>query len=230
MYSPMILPGPELTLKSLDKVIKSDEFFMEVFVTIKRFFIGMLSSFLVGSIVGILMGINEKLKNLLEPLVYLVQSIPPILFMTLAMIWFGLDGQATIFIVFIASVSVLAINVKEGFDNIDPKLIEMANIFNFSKSEMISNVILPSLKTYFKSGLIVMTGLGWKLVMMGEVLSSGTGLGAQITDARFNLETDKVFAWGIIIIILCFLSQKLVNLLFEFKNVESKYVVKNKSN
>lgn len=217
-YSPLVLPGPILTLKSLLTLIQSDRFLLEIFATLKNLFIGLFASVIVGSILGILIGINQRLSNLFEPLIYLIQAIPPILFMTLAMIWFGLDGQATIFIVFIASVSILVINIKEGFESIDPKLIEMAKIFGFSKLKTIVEVIIPSLKTYFKSGLIIIMGLGWKLVLMGEFLSSGTGIGAQITDARLNLETNMVFAWGITIIALCSLSQKLIAIAFDYKD------------
>lgn len=61
--------------------------------------------------------------------------------------------------------------------------------FQFSKSKMIMEIIIPSLKAYFKTGLITVFSFGWKLVVMGEVLSASTGLGARITDARMNLET-----------------------------------------
>jgi NitT/TauT family transport system permease protein len=67
----------------------------------------------------------------------------------------------------------------------------------------------------FKSGFIVLMGLGWKVAVMGEVLCSGSGLGSQISDARVNLETDKVFAWGITVIVLCYLSQKVLTLIFK---------------
>lgn len=77
--------------------------------------------------------------------------------------------------------------------------MEMGELFNFSKWEMLTEIILPSLKAYFKSGLIVVMGLGWKLAVMGEVLGSGSGLGSQIADARINLETNKVFAWGVVV-------------------------------
>lgn len=166
---------------------------------------------------GIIMGANQKLKNLFEPIVYLIQAVPPILYMTLAMIWFGLNGRATIFIVFIGSAPVMAVTIKEGFENIDPRLIEMGKAFKFSPTETIREIILPSLSAYFKAGLITVFSFGWKLVVMGEVLSASTGLGAQITDARMNLETHMVFAWGIVVIVLCFLFQKITAKIFEFK-------------
>lgn len=217
LYSPLVLPGPVLTLQSLSKIIQSGKLWTEVFVTLQRLVIALLVAISAGSILGILMGANQKLKHLFEPVVYLIQAVPPILYMTLAMIWFGLNGSATIFIVFIGSAPVMAVTIKEGFENIDPKLMEMGRAFKFSKSETIREITLPSLTAYFKAGLITVFSFSWKLVVMGEVLSASTGLGAQITDARMNLETNMVFAWGIIVVLLCFLFQKITATIFEFK-------------
>ena len=217
IYTPLVLPSPLLTAKSLLKILQSKCFFLELFSTLQRLLIGLITSIIIGSLFGIVMGCSKKIKHLLEPLVYLVQATPPILYMTLAMLWFGLNGRATIFIVFIGSAPVMAVNIAEGFENIDVKLIEMGKAFQFSRSKMIMEIIIPSLKAYFKTGLITVFSFGWKLVVMGEVLSASTGLGAQITDARMNLETNMVFAWGIIVIFLCFLFQKITAKLFEFK-------------
>jgi NitT/TauT family transport system permease protein len=226
--SPMVLPSPKLTLKALIYIIQSDRFCTEVLVTSQRFLIGVFGSIVMGSILGILMGSSKLVKRFVEPLIYFIQATPPILYMTLAMIWFGLDGRATIFIIFLASIPIMAINIKEGFDNIDKQLIEMGNIFKFTKFEMITEIVLPSLRSYFKSGIDIVIGYGWKLVIMGEVLSSNSGLGSQITDARMNIETDKVFAWGFIVILLCFLSQKIISITTDIKILWRKsYDIKN---
>lgn len=217
LYTPLVLPGPALTIKALIKILQSQRFFTELFATLYRLLVGLITSILIGSIFGILMGWSKRIKDLFQPLVYIIQAIPPILYMTLAMLWFGLNGSATIFIVFIGSAPVMAVNILEGFENIDPKLIEMGKAFKFSRSKMIADIVAPSLNAYFKTGLITVFSFGWKLVVMGEVLSASTGLGAQITDARMNLETNMVFAWGIIVVLLCFLFQNLTSKLFEIK-------------
>ena len=210
-YPPLILPGPVLTLRSLLTIIQRGKLWSEVFVTLQRRVIALLISISVGTVFGILMGGNKKLKELLEPIVYIVQAVPPILYMTIAMIWFGLNGRATIFIVFIGSAPVMTVTI------IDSKLIEMGKAFKFTHREIITEIVLPSLSAYFKAGLITVFSFAWKLVVMGEVLSASTGLGSQITDARVNLETNMVFAWGIIVVLLCFLFQKLTATLFELK-------------
>ena len=210
-YSPVILPSPWLTLQTLISSAGSSSFYRALGISALRLLAGLGFSVVLGLTVGILMGVSRTMKVLLNPVVYLLQSTPPILFLTLAMIWFGLSGKATIFIVAVVSFPVLAVSLYEGFNNIDRKLIEMAGIFRFSKGKILTEIILPSLTTYVKSGMIIMLGLSWKLLIMSEVLSAGSGIGAQLTDARMNLETEKVFAWGLIVIILCILSQKSIS-------------------
>lgn len=231
IYSPIILPGPILTLKSTCNIIRDVSFLKDVLITLERLFIGLFGAVLLGSILGLIIGANKRISNLFEPIFHIIQATPPISWLVLAMIWFGLDGEATVFIVFIASIPILIINIVEGFENIDSKLIEMGNIFNFSRKQMLFEITIPSLKSYFKSGITIAAGLAWKLVIMGEVLSSSTGIGAQITNARLNIETGKVLAWTIIVILLGYLSQRLIDSVFNFRSKGKKnYGFTNKQN
>ncbi|MCT4618309.1 MAG: ABC transporter permease [Marinisporobacter sp.] len=218
IYSPIILPGPIQTLEATRDVLSDMNFLSHVLITLKRLFVGLLGAVLLGSILGLAIGEYKRIKNLFEPVFHIIQATPPISWLALGMIWFGLDGQATVFIVFIASIPIMIINIVEGFENIDPKLIEMARVFHFSKKDRLFEITLPSLHSYFKSGITIAVGLGWKLVIMGEVLSASTGIGAEITNARLNIETGKVLGWTIIVIFLGGLSQKLIDFVFDFRN------------
>ena len=221
-YPPVVLPGPVATAEAFLRLFTTDRFLSDILVSTYRLIVGITGAVVIGCTLGILMGISRGPRQLIEPLIYFIQGIPPILYMTLAMIWFGLNGRATIFIVFIVSMPVMAVNIEEGFQNIDPKLMEMGENFKFSRTEILKSIVLPSLKSYFKSGFIIVAGLGWKLVVMGEFLSASTGLGARITDARVNLETEKVFAWGLVIIVLCLLSQKAASVTFPLPKKKRK--------
>lgn len=210
VYNPIVLPTPRATFYEFYQIITHDSFWMQVFITLNRLISGLLLAIVFGVATGIVIGSNEKLRQLFEPVFQIVQSTPPISWLVLAMIWFGLDGQAVVFIVFVACLPILIVNVLEGFKNIDMKLVEMGYIYKLSKRKMVTEITLPSLVSYIKSGIIIAVGLGWKLVIMGEVLSTSDGIGAQITSARLNIDTAKVFAWTFVVIIFGTLSTKLV--------------------
>jgi len=214
IYSPIVLPGPLTTLASTIDVVSSKSFLVEVFITLKRLAIGLMAAITLGSVLGIVIGAHSKARGLFNPVFHILQATPPISWLVLAMVWFGLDGEATVFIVFMASLPIMIINILDGFEKIDERLIEMGKSFNVNDVEIYLNIVLPSLKTYFKSGITVIVGLGWKIVIMGEVLSSSTGIGAQITNARLNIDTSRVLAWTIVVILLAYFMQVFIDCLF----------------
>ncbi len=222
-YPSIIFPSPEETFKSFLVLIEKGFVITNIIVTLKKLILAQILAVTIGCLFGIIMGIYKNVANFVEPVIYILQSIPPILYMTLAMIWFGLNGKATIFIVVIGCVPIMTVTIEEGFNNIDKKLIEMGHAFKFSKTQNLMQIVFPSLIPYLKSSLITILGLSWKLVIMGEVLSAGSGIGAQITDARNNLRTDFVFAWGSIVILLSFIFQKIVAKLLDFKPCRKVY-------
>ena len=72
---------------------------------------------------------------------------------------------------------------------------------------------LPSIRPYFNSALEIVIGGGWKLAVMGEVLTTNSGIGGAITSARLNVQPDAIIAWAFLLVAGCFLTQKLLRLL-----------------
>lgn len=227
-YSEIILPSPLKTFKKLFFIASQGSFFSHIGFTVIRMIKGFFWSVYIGSLIGILSGLNKKVKVFFNPFLNVSQSVPPISWLALAMIWFGLEGNATVFIIFIGCFPMIAINIGEGIESIDYKLIEMGKSFNFSRWKILWEIIIPSMKVYFKSVLSSILGVAWKITIMGEVLSSCNGIGAQIAEGRLNIETDTVLAWSLIIIFLCHLSQKITDFLFGYGKLRrKKYVVGN---
>ena len=75
------------------------------------------------------------------------------------------------------------------------------------------HIILPSIYPYFQSALEIVIGNGWKLVVMGEVLTTSTGIGGAITTARLNIESAAIIAWALLLVIFCFATQQLLRLI-----------------
>lgn len=210
----LIFPEPIIVLNYLFSIFTDFNLYVHIFVTLKRLTIGLLGGIMIGSLLGISIRISKICSLIFLRFIYFLQSVPPILFVTIAMVWFGMDGEATIFLIIITTSPIMTIALKEGWDNIDTKLLEVAKSFHLSNREVLWHIILPSLKITFKSTILILISLGWKMAIMGEVFCSGKGIGAQIMEARLNLETYKVFAWGVTTVILCMLLQKLVRLLY----------------
>lgn len=214
IYSPLVVPDIKGVLYALKDIFTSEKLLLEITITIKRLIVALSISIFIGTIIGLLIGFVRSIREILKPVIGLMQSVPPISWIVLAIIWFGLDGKASIFMVIVSTIPVMIINIVEGIRNIDQKLIEMGSLFTFSKVKVLRYIILPSIIPYFKSALKIVVGQGWKVIVMGEVLTTSNGIGGGLTNARLNIETDYVFAWTFIIVALFYITDKLISYMF----------------
>lgn len=228
IYSPIIVPDMKDVLKALVNIITNKELIVNILITAKRLITALIISILIGSFIGILMGCNKKLEMIFTPIINLMQSVPPISWLVLAIIWFGLDGKASIFIAIISTLPLIVVNIVESIKSIDHQLVEMGEIYCFSKKKMITKIIIPSIIPYFQSALQIVIGLGWKIIVMGEVLSTNNGIGGELTNARVNIETEYVFAWTIIIVMLFYITNKVASYIFNNKVKGERYAFKDR--
>ena len=131
----------------------------------------------------------------------------------LALVWFGFNGWPCVFIVAASTIPTVVINLSHGVRGVDPELLEMARLYRFSRRKVLLHVTLPSIRPYFLSALEIVVGGGWKLAVMGEVLTTNSGIGGAITTARLNIQPDAIIAWAFLLVTGCFITQKLVCLL-----------------
>ena len=109
-----------------------------------------------------------------------------------------------------ATVPTVVINLSHGVRGVDRQLLEMACLYRFSRWKTLRHVTLPSIRPYFNSALEIVIGGGWKLAVMGEVLTTNSGIGGAITSARLNVQPDAIIAWSFLLVVGCFLTQKLL--------------------
>ena len=205
LFTPdIMLPGPLLTLRGISGFLQSGEFYTALGYSLIKLVIGIGIAIVIGCGAGLLIGSVPKWHGYAEPIVDMMQSIPPISWLGISMIWFGLTTGPTIFIIVLATTPILFINVYEGFAGIDKKLMQMGQLYKIPRNKILRHIVLPSLKIPFKSGLLVAAGLGWKLTIMGEHLTLAKGLGNLLSQARMNLEMYKVFAISLLIAFLWF--------------------------
>ena len=213
-FPPMVVPPiPNVTAR-LVQIITGKIFMSLVGTTLLRLLAGLGIGVALGSGIGLVFGICKPLEDIFAPFVSIFQTVPPVCWVVLALVWFGFNGKPCVFIVATATIPTMVINLSGGVRSIDPELIEMARMYHFSKRKTIFHVILPSVQPYFRSALEIVIGGGWKLVVMGEVLTTSTGIGGAITTARLNIEPDSIIAWALLLVFFCFLTQILLKLLF----------------
>jgi NitT/TauT family transport system permease protein len=209
-YNPIILPSPEQTFMTIYEMLLSSSFWLTISYSLFRVVSAYLLSFLSGSIIGIIMGLNKKIDKFFSPFISMLQTIPNISWILLAIIWFGLNSKIVIFTIFISILPIFVINSREGINNTSSEYLEMAAVYQLKPLTIFTRIYLYSIKPYLRSAAVITGERAWKIGAMAELLSLDTGIGAGLYWARNNLQTERIFAWTIVLVILGYTSSQLL--------------------
>jgi NitT/TauT family transport system permease protein len=214
-YNPIILPSPEKAFFTIYEMMLTKSFWISLGYSFFRVISGYLLAMIIGTLTGITMGLNQKADQLLRPVVSMLQTVPNISWILLAIIWFGLNSRIVIFTIFISLAPIFVINSAEGIENTSEEFLEMAAVYRLKPLTIFSKIYLYSIKPYLRSAAVITSERAWKIGAMAELLSLDTGIGAGLYWARNNLQTERIFAWTIVLILMGFLSSKLLKSLLK---------------
>lgn len=201
-FPPLVVPTIKMVCISIIKILSSAQLRFQILLTLERLLIALLLGNLIGFVIGYFSGVNEVFRNLVKPVISILQVTPPVALLIIAIMWFGFNGKPAIAIALLSILPTIVISVQEGILNIDPKLVQMGKTFKLSKESIFKDIVLPSISPHITSGWKISLGTACKTIVMGEVLTTSTGIGGNISDARLNLEPETVIAWTIITIII----------------------------
>ncbi|MNX80412.1 Bicarbonate transport system permease protein CmpB [compost metagenome] len=229
LYTEAALPGPTATMTVLKEML-SDPFYdygpndkgigLQLFSSIKT----VLSGFLLGSLIaipiGILIGASTFCKQIFYPIVQLLKPVSPLAWFPIGLVVFKDTGMATIFIVFITSLWSTLINTSFGVASIPQDHKNVAKAFGFSKMRYLTKTLIPYSLPHIITGLRLSISVAWLVIVAGEMLSGGAGIGFFVWDSWNALSLEKVISAIIII--------GIVGLLFDriFTFIENKVAYK----
>lgn len=199
--NPLILPSPIETFWAFIDIYKSGTLFTNLAITIRRTFIGYGSSLIIGFVLAIILNRFKILHIISRPIITVIQTTPPVIWLALAVIWFGMaDNLTPIFLIFIVTLPIIFVNIFEGLQDVDINLIEMAKVYNADRKDIFFDIYVPSLVPYIFSALSIGLAFAWKSTIFAEFLGSNSGVGFALSMANSNLNTDRLFAWSIVLI------------------------------
>lgn len=203
----LILPTPLQVFFELKKIIPSASFWLSFFHTLLRVFIAFSISVIFGCIVGFLSSISEFLKYFFDFPISILRTTPVIAVILLALFWFN-STSVPVFVSVLMTSPIVITAVCSGLSEENINLMPMAQIYNFTKFQIYRYIKFPACKTAFLSALESCFGLSWKVVVAGEVLSIPRyACGSLLQRAQVHLETSKVIAITIILIVVSYLFQ-----------------------
>lgn len=198
----IILPTISSTLEALVKVIKKPEFINILGHSILRSLIGFIISLVIAIVIGILSKFSKFVHDLMVPVVRFLSTTPTIAIIILALIWFS-NEIVPLIVGFIMVFPVLYETVLKSIINVDNKILEMAEVYNVNRFNIVKEIYLPSIFISLGNILSSSIGINLKMVIAGEVLSQPKyAIGSNLQIQKMYLNTPGVFAWIIIILVI----------------------------
>jgi nitrate/nitrite transport system permease protein len=202
------LPGPVATSSVFWELI-SDPFYdygpndkgiaLQLFSSLIRVFSGFAFGSLIAIPVGLLMGANAFCRKTFYPIVQILKPVSPLAWFPIGLVAFQSASNATVFIIFITSLWPTLINTAFGVASIPDDHKNVAKAFGFSKWKYLTKVLIPFSLPHIITGLRLSIAVAWLVIVAGEMLSGGMGIGFFVWDSWNALSLEKVISAILII-------------------------------
>lgn len=191
---PLLLPSPQTVAKTFCALAASGELVVHLQISLQR----VVEEFFIAAILGISMGLALGMSSfafsLLEGILQILRPIPPIAWLPMAILWFGIEEGSKIFIIALGSFFPVFINVLDGVRQTDARFVELAKVFEVPRWKFLVFILWPGTLPYIVAGLRIGLGYAWMCVVAAELSAGMQGIGYFLTDARALLQTDRVLA------------------------------------
>ncbi len=206
----LLLTSPLQTIKALGWMLTTRSYYISIFNSLGRIFIGFCLGVIFGFILGTLSHRFKLLRTLLRPMMLVIKAIPVASFVILALLWFG-SLYLSVFTSFLMVLPVVYVNVLEGYDSTDERILEMARAFRMRAYKRMRYIYLPQLMPFLSSALSLSLGLCWKAGVAAEVIGlPDQSIGSSLYQSKIFLNTPDLFAWTLTILAVSLLFEKLV--------------------
>jgi NitT/TauT family transport system permease protein len=186
---------------------------LHLIASASRVFGGFALAALVAVPLGLLIGRNRVVQQMLDPFLQLMRPIPVTAWLPLSMILFGLGATSAFFLVFLGAFYPILLNTVFGVKSVEPRLFEAASMLGCRGNAQFFRVVLPAALPSIFTGLRLGLGLAWFVIVVGEMTGVPQGLGAVIMDGRTLSRTELVICGMIVIGLAGFVSDRIVVML-----------------
>lgn len=171
---------------------------------------GFFAASILGTVFGIMAGLSMTAARAMRPIITVLLGIPPIAWIVLALLWFGLGGASAVFTVLVTVLPITFAGAMQGTLTLDRGLEDMARTYRTPTLMMLIDVHLPHVLSYLFPAWITALGMAWKITVMGELLSTDDGIGGEMALTRTNLDTAGTMGWILILLAMLLFVEYLI--------------------
>ncbi|SMD11925.1 ABC transporter permease subunit [Rhizobium sp. RU36D] len=200
-YGSFVLPMPAATLNTLFRLVGDPENRLLVLSTGMRALGGFALAAALGTIAGVIAGYNPAVMRLARPQVTVLIGVPPIAWIVLLMIWFGMGAGTVIATAAIAALPLVFVGAAEGIQTRDRALEDMARMAGLSPLARLFKISLRQMLHVLFPSLVMALGTAFKAAVMAELLANAGGIGGALANARSALDVEAALAWILLSVI-----------------------------
>lgn len=200
-----LVPSPHMVLerfmKTFEKPINGHLIFGHIWASLKRVCAALLFSLGIGIPFGIMIGWNRTFNAVFGTLFEFIRPIPPIAWLPLVVMWFGIGEFPKILIVFIGTFTPVVINTATGIRLVEPLYLDVGRMFHADEKKLLTEIALPSALQSVFAGFRTATSGGLMVVLAAEMIGAKAGLGFLITRGQDAFDVPLIMV-GMIVIAL----------------------------
>lgn len=187
-----VLPSPGTVGAAALEEAASGRLVDHLLASARRLVIGFAIGAAIGVLLGLVMGMVQTARAALLPIIEIARPIPPLAWIPLALIWFGIDEASKVFLIALTACFPVLVATMKGVQQIDLTLIRAAESLDVAPSRMLLSVLLPAAMPDIVTGLRLGWTLGITILVGAEMIASTSGLGHLIIDGMNNGRFDRV--------------------------------------
>jgi taurine transport system permease protein len=200
---PLFLPSPQAVFEQfmlyLTGAANDKPLWQHFLASILRVSAAFWLAFITAVPVGIAMGMSRVARGIFDPPIEFYRPLPPLAYLPLIIIWFGIDELPKVLLIFLSCFAPLALAARSGMRSASQEQINAAYSVGATYGQVIRHVILPAALPDILVGMRIAIGFGWTTLVAAEMVAANVGLGQMVLNASNFLRTDIVIM-GIIVI------------------------------
>ncbi|MDQ4109059.1 MAG: ABC transporter permease [Actinomycetota bacterium] len=207
---PYILPSPLEVLREMGEVVARDDFWVNIFATLRHLAIGFTFAFVIGTAIGIAMGRSPYWDGFFRDYVMLTLTTPGLVFALVCVMIFGLLDIGPIVAIVLTSFAHITVNVVEGVRAIPRDLTDMATAYGVDRRTRIRNIVLPAVAPFLFVAIRYGFAIAWKITALTELFGQTDGVGIQIRVEFLFFDIAGVLAWAFFLVGFALVMERLV--------------------
>jgi NitT/TauT family transport system permease protein len=210
-----LLPAPsQVVIAWADWILATDgntqtysgHWIFDVLASFWRVLAGFALAALLGISLGMAIGWSRSVEKLIEPALQVLRPIPPVSWIPLAIIWFGIADKPAVFLVFLGAFFPILLSTIHGVKSCDRNLLRAGAMTGGAPGMLLRHIVFPAALPSIFSGLRIAVGSAWMLTVTAEMVAVKSGVGYVLWDSYYFLRYDIVIAAMASIGLLGFLS------------------------